>query len=110
MPSDDLLPLAFSFLLLYYLRMPKRLAPGASYRKRYTLSFDPTVMEPFRKICDESGITLSRSLEGFADVFLKSMRPGENFREQYSLMMTLYFNYRRDHYDVPDVVTEVDNS
>lgn len=110
MPSDDYLPLAFSFLHPYHLRMPKKLVPGAAYRKRYSLSFNPRVMEPFRELCEKSDMSLSRVFEGFADVFITSMRPGEGLREEYSRMMTLYFNYRRDHYDVPDVVSEVDNS
>ena len=90
--------------------MPKKLKPGESYRKPYTLSFDPAMYEPFRALCCETGMTVSRVFEGFADVFLKSMRPGEDFREEYSRMMTLYYNYRRDHYDVPDAVSLDDHS
>lgn len=90
--------------------MPKKLVPGIPKRKRIDLTFDPHTIEVFREICERSGMTLSRVFEGFASVFVTSMRPGENFREEYSRMMTLYFNYRRDNYDVPDVVSEVDDS
>jgi len=111
LPSDDIKPLAKCSLVVYDLFMPKyKPDPNIRHRKGYNLSFDPSVYEPFRALCLQSGMTISRVFEGFADVFLKSMRPGESLREEYARMMTLYFNYRRDNYDVPDVVSEVNDS
>lgn len=78
--------------------------------KRYNFSLDPQVIEPFRKLCDDAGMPLSRAFEGMAEVFLNSMRPGEDFREEYTRMMTLYFRDRRNNYSVPRDVSpdEVD--
>lgn len=80
------------------------------HRRQYNLSFNPEIMEVFRELCEKSNTSLSRTFESLADTFLSAMRPGEKLSQQLSLMTTLYFNYRRENYDVPDVVSEVNDS
>ena len=85
--------------------------PSSGVRRRqYNLSFNPEIMETFRELCEKSNTSLSRTFESLADTFLSSMRPGEKLSQQLSLMTTLYFNFRRDNYDVPDVISEIDDS
>lgn len=69
--------------------------------KRYNFSLDPLIIEPFRELCNQGGMSLSRAFEGMAEVFLGSMRPGEDFREEFTRMMTLYFNERRHNFEIP---------
>lgn len=105
LPSDDFKPLELCILMCNNRSMPelykkKRKLVGAR-RLRKTLSFDPAVVLPFEELCNKGGMSLSRAFEGMAEVFLKSMNPGDDFRREYVRFLSLYYNYRRDIRDVP---------
>ena len=80
-------------------------------RLRYNLSMNPLVVEPFKKLCDGSNMSLSRVFEGVADMFVKSMRVDDNFQEEYSQMLAMYFNYRKNSFvkpqEIPDSKVEL---
>lgn len=76
-----------------------RRTPAA--RARYNFSMSAEIIEPFRKLCVESGISLSRIFEEFADVFLHSMKPGDDLRSEYRHMLSLYYRDRRDNRALP---------
>lgn len=72
-----------------------------SLRVRRNVSFDPAIIEPFEDLCKKGGMSLSRAFEGIAEVFLKAMRPGEDFRREYVEMLSLYYNHRRSYDELP---------
>lgn len=70
-------------------------------RVRCTFTFNAPMINDFRKLCKDCDIPMSRVFEGFMDTFLQSMRPGDNFRQEYTAMLSFYYDYRKSVEKIP---------
>lgn len=81
-------------------KVPKKPQPFR-HRKGYHFSLNPAVIEPFRLLCERSGITLSRFFEEVADIFVKSVTAEQDLKSEFRHMLATYYRDRCHNRTLP---------